>query len=1048
MAIRSASQYQSFRRRAGSPGSQSNYAASLIKKQNSAEDDYWDNQYDIGNITAEQYLTVLRGRETSRTYYTPLQLQNLKQKIVSVGEDFTDSEVEKMYKEGKIDTTGYTQYFKERLDTMTPDNKAYNTLSVKVKGLEDKSQREARAAYRLEQMVKISKEQGDTSKSHEAKAKLYQELEDQARLDGDTAQADQLLIQKNNAKEAARKANINDYLTETRGTSITKYGEVAQQAGTAPTSAGSAPLRSQGGSGVTSGVTKETATTTPKTSSFPTSGGSSKKVLSAMNRINDLETNKAELEYKISRYENAINQATGDQKTSLINTYNSYLNDYAQNTSSLADAQQSLADAQQAAVVEAANKYASDTSTSYKKDQKDLQAAFVAGQMDKEEYLAAAKTLFDSKMKFLDETAQGYDSLGEPDKAEKYRGAIETETPKYEALQYILDNKESFQPIRVDKNGKATGLFGDSVKAGDIDLVDISRLKDAGGFEDNYAKIGGVYHRVYAPKVVDEDGNAYGGSDENGEGMYLNMANSKEYAKIADTLYIYGKGGKKEPVKYAKVIDPKTKQPKVQYISNKKGEDGLTVTERLEKTEKMTGAKVLTKNKDGVPIINTVDPKGSQTVKDKFFAFINKGSSGDYNAQRQGEKKAPVDLDPTSKTFLQPKKEEIESITPALPTLQTAVKKAGERSSLLSSIVKPVYADEEVQKPQPTIGPKVSPEAEFQALIVDALRKEGILNEKTLAYAMATAKLETAGSFRPVREGYYNDDKYGYAPGFTGKSEARKRGYGGGDNYYGRGYIQLTHQNNYDAMGKRIGVPDLAKNPDKALDPKIAAKIMAAFMKDRGVSDAATKGDFVGARKGVNGTDRAVEIADIANDYVKGSQEYIKKVSLQSSMASKPVKAPKQVAAPKEQGILGRTFDAVSNVIAPPVSGAELRSTQRAVASSVRSTPSSSNASSVKTNGPVYIAPRQQSVAIPKQISTPLKANATSAKTGQPVSIPKPTAPQASTALPKASVAPKQISTPAPAPKPAPKKEEPKQNIVQKAVSSVKNVLSSFLKKK
>ena len=106
MAIRSASQYQSFRRRAGSPGSQSNYAASLIKKQNSAEDDYWDNQYDVGNITAEQYLTILRGRETARSYYTPLQLQNLKQKIVSVGEDFTDSEVEKMYKEGKIKGVG------------------------------------------------------------------------------------------------------------------------------------------------------------------------------------------------------------------------------------------------------------------------------------------------------------------------------------------------------------------------------------------------------------------------------------------------------------------------------------------------------------------------------------------------------------------------------------------------------------------------------------------------------------------------------------------------------------------------------------------------------------------------------------------------------------------------------------------------------------------------------------------------------------------------------------------------------------------------------
>lgn len=1029
MAIRSASQYQSFRRRAGSPGSQSNFAASLIKKQNSAEDDYWDNQYDIGNVTAEQYLTLLKSRESTRTYYTPLQLQNLQQKIVSVGEDFTDSEVEKMYKEGKIDTTGYTQYFKQRLDTMTPDNKTYNTLSVKVKGLEDKSQREARSAYRTEQMIKISQEQGDTSKSQEAKAKLYQELEDQARLDGDTAQADQFLIQKNNAKESARKANINDYITETRGTATTKYGEVAQQAGTAPTSGGSAPLRSQGtGSSVSSG--KATTTAAPR-ASFPTSGGTSTKVVSAMNRINNLETNRAELEYKIGRYENAIGQATGDQKTSLINTYNSYLNDYAQNASSLSDAQQSLADAQQASVVGAANKYVSDTQTSYKKDQKDLQSAFVAGQLDKEEYLAAAKTLFDEKMKFLDEATQGYDSLGESDKAEKYRGVIETETPKYEALQYIIENKDSFQPIRVDKNGKATGLFGDSVKAGDIDLVDVSRLKDAGGFEDNYAKIGGVYHRVYAPKVVDEEGNAYGGSDENGEGMYLNMANSKEYAKIADTLYIYGKGGKKESVKYTKVIDPKTKKPKVQYFSNKKGEDGLTPIQRLEKTEKMTGAGVITKGKNGVPVINTVDPKGSQTVKDKFFAFINKGSGGDYRAKEQGEKKAPVDLDPTSKTFLQPKKKEVKGLMPALPTLQTAVSKAKEKKSLMSSIVKPVYADSGQVKPSPTVGPKGSPEMEFEKLIIEALDKQGILSEKTLAYAMATAGHESGFQpkseiMAPVGRDAHND-----------KIARLQNNYSGGKKYIGRGYVQLTHDYNYKEIGDAIGV-DLVNNPEKLLEPKVAADAMAAFFKLRGVAKDAETGNFTLARRHVNGTDKAREIAATAQGYLPKSQEAVKKYSTAKTQV---VKQPKQVTPKKQPNMLDSLLKGIGSTIAKPVSAATvpLRSQTKAP-----SQPKPKVALNVNPVSKDFLKPQTK---VNNPIIKPIVSKPTAVKPMQsvmkPQSVKQPVVKQSSVKPPVAKVV--QSKAPAPVkPKAAPK---PKQNIVQKAVKSVKNVVSSFFKK-
>src|SRR3990167_11061442 len=132
-------------------------------------------------------------------------------------------------------------------------------------------------------------------------------------------------------------------------------------------------------------------------------------------------------------------------------------------------------------------------------------------------------------------------------------------------------------------------------------------------------------------------------------------------------------------------------------------------------------------------------------------------------------------------------------------------------------------------------------------LIEAALKAEGISDPRTLAYALATIEHETAGTFEPIEE-------------YGGRSQARKLGYGGGENYFGRGFIQLTHAENYRDIGRRIGVGDaLVQNPQLALRPDVSAKILAAFFKDRGVAQATSKGDFIGARRPVNGTDRARE---------------------------------------------------------------------------------------------------------------------------------------------------------------------------------------------
>ena len=143
--------------------------------------------------------------------------------------------------------------------------------------------------------------------------------------------------------------------------------------------------------------------------------------------------------------------------------------------------------------------------------------------------------------------------------------------------------------------------------------------------------------------------------------------------------------------------------------------------------------------------------------------------------------------------------------------------------------------------------------------VIQALDKEGILTPNVLAYALATVGHETAGTFEPIEE-------------YGGRQQAIRLGYGGGENYYGRGFIQLTHKENYEAIGNRIGIKDLAEKPEKALDPEVSAKILAAFFKDRGVAEKAEQGNFVAARRPVNPDALGDQLASQAQVYLRNLQ--------------------------------------------------------------------------------------------------------------------------------------------------------------------------------
>lgn len=148
---------------------------------------------------------------------------------------------------------------------------------------------------------------------------------------------------------------------------------------------------------------------------------------------------------------------------------------------------------------------------------------------------------------------------------------------------------------------------------------------------------------------------------------------------------------------------------------------------------------------------------------------------------------------------------------------------------------------------------------------ISAIRHECVAQEiglKTqVSYVLATVQWETAQTFRPVREAFWLDEAWrqanlSYFP------------------YYGRGYVQLTWRNNYHTYSDLLK-RDLVNNPDLALDPPSALFVLIHGFKTgtftgRKITDYinAQQTDFINARRCINATDRAQEIAAIAQTFL------------------------------------------------------------------------------------------------------------------------------------------------------------------------------------
>ena len=149
--------------------------------------------------------------------------------------------------------------------------------------------------------------------------------------------------------------------------------------------------------------------------------------------------------------------------------------------------------------------------------------------------------------------------------------------------------------------------------------------------------------------------------------------------------------------------------------------------------------------------------------------------------------------------------------------------------------------------------------------VLNALVAEMLTDKPMVLMALSTIRAETEG-FEPIPEGRsrFNTSPTGHPFDLY---DNRRRDLGNlgapdGERFRGRGFIQLTGRFNYQKFGPVIGIGDrLLNDPDFACNTDIAAKLLAAFLKDkeRPIKEALLENDLRQARRLVNGGTTGME---------------------------------------------------------------------------------------------------------------------------------------------------------------------------------------------
>lgn len=134
-------------------------------------------------------------------------------------------------------------------------------------------------------------------------------------------------------------------------------------------------------------------------------------------------------------------------------------------------------------------------------------------------------------------------------------------------------------------------------------------------------------------------------------------------------------------------------------------------------------------------------------------------------------------------------------------------------------------------------------------------KKRGFDSPRNLVGLLGTFAKETASTMLPVREAFWLSEAW------------RKTNLTRYYPYYGRGFIQTTWLSNYQRVTAITGV-DVVADPDKLLEPEIAAEAAAIYWDDHGLRDVSDRADWAEVRKRVYGgadPDGAARIARVAS---------------------------------------------------------------------------------------------------------------------------------------------------------------------------------------
>ena len=146
------------------------------------------------------------------------------------------------------------------------------------------------------------------------------------------------------------------------------------------------------------------------------------------------------------------------------------------------------------------------------------------------------------------------------------------------------------------------------------------------------------------------------------------------------------------------------------------------------------------------------------------------------------------------------------------------------------------------------LGCKVANVRRYWPPLRTALAEQGLNDRASMIAALATVATEVP-DFAPINE--FGSNAY-FRRMYEGRSDLGNTNPGDGARYHGRGFIQLTGRANYRGYGHKLNVP-LEQNPDLALDAKVAARVLAAYLKDHGIGSLAARGDWQAVRRAVNG---------------------------------------------------------------------------------------------------------------------------------------------------------------------------------------------------